>query len=182
MDAEFRIDEGIGVEQEESTGFVFHEVGGIVSLCSPGNTLYQIDHLRRHDPNIRKWELEEFINHFHPQHEGEREGLRISREFVTQLVIALREAYPERNFVVTCHTWGEVVSFYEKTEGAPTESEPSTEPLPENIWCGICLKKISYRLRPDKNEEFPEATWAHCVECDSEILVGFGVTRTLTLP
>ncbi len=181
MGSEFGIDKSTDVKQKESNGFVFYEVGGIVSLCIPGNTLYQIDYLRRNNPDIKKWEIEEFINHFHIHHTGEREGLQASCEVVTQLVTTLREAYLERNFVVTCHTWGEVVSFYEKTEGAPTESEPSTEPLPENIWCGVCLKKFFYRLRTEKDAEFPAATWAHCLECGSEILVSSGVTRTLNL-
>ena len=179
--SEFGIDKSTDVKQKESNGFVFYEVGGIVSLCIPSNTLYQIDYLRRNNPDIKKWEIEEFINHFHIHHTGEREGLQASYEAATQLVIALQKAYPERNFVVTCHTWGEVVSFYEKIEGAPAESQPSTEPLPESIWCKVCLKKKRYRLRPDKDEEFPAATWAYCLECGSEILVSSGVTRTLTL-
>ena len=114
-DSNFRVDNEIDARRKRTNGFVFYEVAGIVSLCSPANTLASIDHLYRLNPDVKNWELEEFVNHFHLHSTGEREGLRISQKFVAQFAITLREAYPERNFVVICHSWGEIVSFYEMT-------------------------------------------------------------------
>ena len=71
------------------------------------------------------------------------------------------------------HVLGHSVSFYQRTQGAPTQNAaaPSRESPEEKVWCVQCDYQQPYRLRAETDTEFPEVEWGNCLVCGSEVLV-----------
>ena len=165
---------------KEARGFHFTEVDGMILTLLPLNARDNVRWSQERNPEAAPWQRERGINHQHPSHEWSREALRTAREFGDELVAALREAYPDRGFVLDYLC--EQVSFYQRGDDAPEENEPSEEPLPETAYCDICKQQHPYRLRMEPDPEFPLADWGECVVCGAEILLRTWEVRVVVGP
>ena len=163
--------------RKEANGFVFYEVDGMISLFNSASTCSQITSLQKHRPEAKQWQLQGFVNLFHPSNSCDRVGMRKAFDSYSQLSLALTAAFPEKEFIITIGDDGHSVSFYEYQVGAPVDDDPLNEAMPEKQWCNLCSTRCSFHLRSTKDAEFPKTIWGDCGECGSEILVGGRVIR-----
>lgn len=162
-------------------GWSFTRVDGLICTLSPLNARENVEAMRRADASRPGWHLERGLNHQHPNHDcSTRKALRDAVDMGAEMAAALREAYPEREFVVAMYLGEDVVSFYQAEEGAPGLAEPMG-PLtrgdspwvrePEKSWCNACGQGQGYTLRPEPDPEFPMVEWAECRACGTEMVV-----------
>jgi hypothetical protein len=150
-------------------GWHFTEVNGLICTLAALNARENADYLRRMHPDAEDWRLERSLNHQHPTHDYDREALRVAREMGADLAAALREAYPERRFVLDYLE--EQVSFYQQRGNAPEGDTPPAEELPEVVRCERCEERRPYSLRTHPDAEFPKADWGECLACGAELLL-----------
>jgi len=154
----------------------FAEVEDMVLILSALNARGNIKVIRKRRPEAKRWQMEAALNHRHPSNEYSRHALRMAGEMGAELTTALREAYPERSFIVDY--WENQVSFYQRGDGAPEEAE-SPPAMQDKTWCDRCGGNRAYRLRSETDPEFPKADWGDCMECGGEVLVRTWRFRTL---
>jgi len=152
-------------------GFDFYEVDEMICTFPPAAAQEQARHLREHNPDIKSWQVEAFINHEHPTHETTRQGLREAQAFAQELAAALRQAYPKRDFILLRYGFGVIISFFQRTVGAPETNIAPTQPLEEVAYCDHCQEHRHYTISTHTDEEFPWAEWGACRTCDNEMLL-----------
>jgi len=146
----------------------FTEVDGVILTRTPLNARKIVRQLRERKSEAKTWQIEAELNHQHPTNDFSRHALRMAAKMGAELTSALREAYPERGFIVDY--WDEQISFYQQGNGAPEHDEPP-EAMPEKALCEVCGVSRAYRLRSETDPEFPKADWGDCAECGGEVLV-----------
>ena len=153
----------------------FTEVDGLILTLTPLNARKNVRLLRERRSEAKPWQIEAALNHQHPTNDYSRHALRRASAMGADLTAALREAYPERGFIVDY--WDEQISFYQQGNGAPEDDEPPTS-MPEKTLCEVCEVSRAYRLRLETDPEFPKADWGECAECGGEVLVRSWRLRT----
>jgi len=149
-------------------GWHFTEVEGLILTLTPLNARKTVRQLRERRSEAQPWQIEAALNHQHPTNEYSRHALRRAGAMGADITAALREAYPERSFIVDY--WDEQISFYQAGHGAPEHDAPPPE-MRDKTWCDRCEGSRAYRLRSEADPEFPQADWGDCAECGGEVLV-----------
>ena len=129
------------------------------------------------------WEFERAENHVHARVSlPDRELVRAEREIAAEFGKALREAYPERRFVIS-HIPGFGVSFHQLAEGAPAAGVEAWKK--SGVWartpevCGVCGRARAFRVLPTPDAEFPFVEWGVCDGCGSDVMLAQCEVRTL---
>lgn len=152
-------------------GCGFTEIDGMVLGEEPLSARENLEHLRRQGYLDGGWQYERGANHMHGDMSlPARELVRQEVGLAAHLEAALREAYPERRFVLS-HIPGSSITFYQWAEGAAGERALHTEPRNGKVWCQTCQHSQPYHPHNGPDAEFPLAEWGTCTECGIDVLV-----------
>ncbi len=119
--------------------FVFTEIDGMIFSLGACNARQNLEHIRPTHGERSSWTYERSLNHYHvdigPVRFGlSRETIREGNKVVSLLKKDLETCYPDRRFIIA-HDLGSIVSYYQPTEGAPTETIPVEDRDPEKAFC-----------------------------------------------
>jgi len=152
----------------------FTEFNGMVLLESPDSAREGLRRWQERGLPFTRWRYERGVNHTHADMiAADREHVRQEVEIAAEFEAALRQAYPERDFVIS-HIPCYAVSFYQLMDDAPTEYVPPKEPVKEAAWCQNCQRSREYRLLPEPDAEFPWLRWGACLVCGNDIVLNHG--------
>lgn len=164
----------------------FTEFNGMVLLESAAAAQEGTQRWQEQGTPFSRWRYERGANHTHADMIAvDREHVRQEVEMAAEFEVALRQSYPDRDFVIS-HIPCYAVSFYQLVEDAPTEYVPAKEPVGETAWCQNCERGRAYRLLPEPDAEFPWLRWGACVVCGNDIVLNAGefcrVVKAGTVP
>jgi hypothetical protein len=152
---------------------------GMICLAGQGQQA-DADRLRERDPSRPRWSIARALNHYHVDVDPAvaRQGARDEREYARQLGEALRQAFPDRTFVIS-HFAGYAVSFWEWEAEGPQASIPPSDPPYPKVWCTRCHRHQAYTPRTEQDAEFPLVEWGDCKVCGNEVIERSGEDLTV---
>jgi len=104
--------------------------------------------------------------------ETDREYMRKETAIIERFATDLRQAYPNRSFVMM-HIPCLVVSFYQAMEDASRQGVlPEKDLLPAGLaWCQTCRSNRLYTFLPGPDAEFPQVEWGRCTVCGNDVII-----------
>lgn len=162
--------------------YEFREVDGLIVSIPAAQARREREELLRINPGLLPWELELALNSEHLQPQWTRADLREAVRAAGELAEALRNAYPERTFVIRNRLGSATHYFCQSTPDVPTRDTEPEEPRPEASYCPSCCRRERFHPHPAPDREFPELEWAACAACGSELFLWCRDRFTLVLP
>lgn len=152
----------------------FTEIGGMILGLSPINARENLAHLRDHSPDLRAWEVERSINHFHPGlGESPDEEIRIQMTTLESLKSDLATAYPDRAFTISQVPGHQQMSYWQTAPDSPREEFPwmAPESPTGKEWCWNCSQPREFEPDTHVDPRFLPLQWGKCKECGERIIV-----------
>lgn len=151
-------------------GFGFTEIDGMILTDAPISARENLARARERRGVLIPWRYERGANHRHAQMSlPAREHVRQEVAMVASLETALREAYPQRQFVVS-HIPAYAVTFWQPASEYPA-CDFCDAPKEGKVWCQPCQRRQPYRPHEGPDAEFPRAEWGTCLACGNDVLV-----------
>ena len=162
--------------QDSPTRFI--EQDGMV-LLKRGDVASYRERLQKTGLYESRWRYERSENHVHGKMSAiDRNHIQQELEIAADFTTALRQAYPERHFVIT-HIPVYAVSFYSVRDDAPATA--GVYPLPNQrdwegqAWRQTCQGRRPYLGLPSPDPEFPFVEWGRCTECGNDVIINSDV-------
>jgi hypothetical protein len=163
-------------------GVKFTEYDGIILRESVAAAETNTRRLQEKGQWRSRWRYERGANHLHARMSAiDREHMRQELEIAADFAAELRQAYPDRAFVIS-HIPCYAVTFYQAVEDAPTEGvlPVRNKPTDGRVWCQTCEQRQLYAPLPSPDPEFPQVEWGRCAVCGNDVIIS-GDTELLTL-
>lgn len=160
-------------------GHGFTEIDAMILSGAPLNVRENLARACERRGALIPWRYERAANHTHATMSlTAREHVRQELAMVASLEAALRDAYPERQFVAS-HIPAYEITFWQPAGEFPA-SEVLYEPKEGKVWCQPCQRRQPYRPHEGPDSEFSPAEWGACVVCGNDVLVRiWEVTRLI---
>jgi hypothetical protein len=150
----------------------FTEYEGMILLESVHAARQGMQRWQERGIPFSRWAYERGANHVHAEMSAlDREHVRQEIEIAAEFEAALRQAYPDRDFVLS-HIPCYAVTFYQLLDDAPTETEVLKEVSSDPVWCQNCQKRRTWSALPNPDPEFPWLKWGACTVCGNDIVLG----------
>lgn len=153
----------------------FEELEGLIVWFPAARKIDNLDYLKKDNPFISAWEIEDMLNHNHP---GLAEPLKecINQELfsVNEIKTGLKLEFPKRYFTISHKVGGCRVSFWQTSQESPRESGEKSVDDSRNHkqWCNNCRKNQDYEPIEFKDPRIPEVNWGKCIECGYLLIAG----------